>query len=237
MLAVYSIDNPEVLCSVSDCRKPHAQGFLVSTTGHKEANLCEACATRFLDVRYDEQKARIQAQVRTSKQLIRLNKVLIQADAIKDRVKDLKQAPRGANFLYESLADLRKSSPISLMTALKELATNKEDNIVLTCLADADQDQREQVEQLQGLGIFVADIREELIDKIVLPLKELTTLTEKTDENLSLSHYCRWADNLEDQFARVEQLVKEGQAFFDSKNMARLKSIPLLEPGPRRVRS
>ena len=48
---------------------------------------------------------------------------------------------------------------------------------------------------------------------------------------------CRWADNLKEQFARVEQLVKEGQAFFDPKNMERLKSIPLLESGPRRVRS
>jgi len=223
VLAVYSIDDSEVLCSVSDCRKPHTQGFLVSTTGQKEANLCEVCATRFLDVRYDDQKVKVQAQVRTSEQMLRLNKVLIQTDSIKERVKELKLAPGAANYLYESLADLRKTSPIALMSALKELATNKEDNIVLTCLADADQEQREKVEQLQGLDILAADIREELVDKILKPLKELAVLTDKTDENLSLSHYCRWADNLEDQFARVEQLVKEGQAFFDSKNLERLK--------------
>ena len=157
--------------------------------------------------------------------------------ALKERVKELKLAPGGANYLYQSLADLRKTSPIALMSALKELATNKEDNIVLTCLADADQEQREQVEQLQGLDIFAADLREELVDKILKPLEELVALTDKTDENLSLSHYCRWADNLEEQFARVELLLKEGQAFFDPKNMERLKSIPLLELGPRRVRS
>jgi hypothetical protein len=85
------------------------------------------------------------------------------------------------------------------------------------------------------LDIFVADIREELVDKILIPLKELTVLTENKDENLSLSHYCHWADILEDQFARVERLVKEGQDFFNPKNMERLKSIPLLESGPRRV--
>ncbi|MFV2058987.1 MAG: hypothetical protein ACC707_21210, partial [Thiohalomonadales bacterium] len=196
----------------------------------------EACATRFLDVRYDEQKAKMKALTRTNEQMLRLNKVLMQADGIKERVKELKLAPGGANYLYESLADLRKRSPIALMSALKELATNPEDNIVLTCLADADQEQREQVEQLQGLAIFAANIREELVDKILKPLKELTALTEKKDENLSLSHYCRWADNLEDQFSRGEQLVKEGQAFFEPKNMERLKSIPLLEPGSRCVR-
>jgi hypothetical protein len=115
VLAVYSIDDPEVLCSVSDCRKPHIQGFLVSTTGYKETNLCEACATRFMDVRYDEQQAKIQAQARTSEQILRLNKVLIQADSIKERVKELKLAPGGANYLYQSLVDLRKTSPITLM--------------------------------------------------------------------------------------------------------------------------
>ena len=156
--------------------------------GYKEANLCEACAIRFLDVRYDEQKAKIQAQARTSEQMLWLNKVLIQADSVKERVKELKLAPGGANYLYQSLADLRKTSPIALMSALKELATNKEDNIVLTCLADVDQEQREQVEQLQGLDIFTVDIREELVDKILKPLEELVALTDKTDENLSLSH-------------------------------------------------
>ncbi len=75
----------------------------------------------------DEQKAKIQAQARTSEQMLRLNKVLIQADSINERVKELKLAPGGANYLYQSLADLRKSSPIALMSALKELAMNKED--------------------------------------------------------------------------------------------------------------
>ncbi|MFQ5760685.1 MAG: hypothetical protein ACE5HM_06895, partial [Acidiferrobacterales bacterium] len=49
--------------------------------------------------------------------------------------------------------------------------------------------------------------------------------------------YCRWADNLDDQFACAEQLVKEGRAFFNTENVERLKSIPLSEKSARLVRS
>jgi hypothetical protein len=42
---------------------------------------------------------------------------------------------------------------------------------------------------------------------------------------------------LDDQFARAEQLIKEGQAFFNSDNLERLKSIPLPEKSARLTRS
>jgi hypothetical protein len=41
---------------------------------------------------------------------------------------------------------------------------------------EADPSHLEQVEQLQGLGIFAADIREELIGKTLKPLIELESL-------------------------------------------------------------
>jgi len=92
---------------------------------------------------------------------------------------------------------------------------------------EADPSQREHVEQLQGLGIFAADIRNELIGKILKPLIELEELAADLDADPSLTRYCQWVDNLEEQFAYSEYLVKEGRAFFDIKNLERLKSIPL----------
>jgi len=62
---------------------------------------------------------------------------------------------------------------------------------------DADPSHLERVDQLRGLGVFVADIREELIDKILKPLIELEKLAGDPDASPSLTRYCRWADNLE----------------------------------------
>lgn len=237
--AVYSFKDQSARCGVSDCLQAHSRGFLVITSDGKETNLCEACGQRFFDVSFETQKKTFQEQARIREQKIRLNTILGQFDAIKERINELKRAPKGANWLYRVLTSFRKTYPADLLAALKELATNKDDNANLSALAENETDpsQLEYVEQLQGLGIFAADIRGELIGKILKPLMELEEIAGDPDANPSLTRYCQWADSLEKQFTRAEYLVEEGRAFFDTENLKRLKSIPLPEVSARLVRS
>ena len=171
--AVYSFKEQSARCGVSDCQQAHSQGFLVITSDEKETSLCEACGQRLLNVTFANQKKILQDLARIGKQQRRLNKVLEQSDVIKTRVKVLKQASKGANWLYQTLTSFRKIAPAELLATLKTLATEKEDNAILRALAEegVDPARLEQVQQLQGLGIFAADIREELIGKILKPLK------------------------------------------------------------------
>ena len=237
--AVYSFKEQIAHCGISDCQQAHSRGFLVITSNEKETSLCEACGQRLLDMTIGNSKKVFQDLARVREQQIRLNKVLEQSDVIKGRVKELKQAPKGANWLYQMLTMFRKTYPIDLLAALKELATNNNDNAILAAIIEneADPSQLERVEQLQGLGIFAADIREELIDKILKPLIELEKFPGAPDASPSLTHYCRWADKLEEQFAGAEYLVEEARAFFDTENLQRLKSIPLSEVSTRSMRS
>ncbi len=237
--AVYSFTEQSAHCGISDCQQVHNRGFLVITSDEKETNLCEACGQRLLDMTFNHSKNVLQDLARIRKQQIRLNKVLEHSDVIKGRVKELKQSLKGANWLYRILITFRRSYPSDLLAALRELATNKNDNAILAAIIEneVDPSQLEQVEQLQGLGIFAADIREELIDKILKPLIELEELAVDSDANPTLTPYCQWADNLEEQFACAEQLVEEGRAFFDTENLQRLKSIPLSEASTRFMQS
>ena len=237
--AIYSFKEQSARCGFSDCQQAHSQGFLVITSDEKETNLCEACGQRLFDMTFTNSKHDLQDLARMRARQVRLNKILEQSDVIKRRIKELKQAPKGANWLYQMLAMFRKTYPIDLLAALNELATNKNDNAILAAIIETETDasQLERVEQLQGLGIFAADIREELIDKILKPLIELEELAGDPDANPSLPRYCRWADNLEDQFTCAERLVEEGRVFFDKENLQRLKSIPLSEVSTRFMQS
>ena len=236
--AVYSFKEQSAQCSVSDCLKAHSQGFLVITSNDKETNLCEDCGRRFFGVTFKDQKKALQEQGPIRKQQIRLNAILNQSDEIKSRIKELKQAPYGANWLYLSLTNFRMAYPSELLSALKELAANKEDNAILSALIENnDSSCIEQVEQLQGLGIFATDIREVLIENVLKPLKQLEEYAANPGSKRSLAAYCRWAEGLDDQFARAEQLVEEGHAFFNRENLERLKSIPLPEKSARLTRS
>lgn len=237
--AVYSFKESSARCGVNDCLKAHSQGFLVITSDERETNLCETCGQRLMGVAFEEQKKTLRNQARDREQRIRLNTLLQQSDTIKNRVRELKKVPYGASWLYRSLTNFRKTYPTDLLAALRELATRKDGNAILSVLVEnnADQARLDQVEQLQGLGIFATDIREALIGNILKPLIQLEEDAENPGSNPSLAAHCRWADNLDDQFACAEHLVKEGRAFFNTENLERLKSIPLSQKSTRRVRS
>ena len=55
--------------------------------------------------------------------------------------------------------------------------------------------------------------------------------------NYRSRRYCQWTDRLAEQFADAECLVEQGQAFFDSKNLERVKGIGLSDYLARLVRS
>lgn len=237
--AVYSFKDQSACCGVSDCIKAHSQGFLVITSDEKETSLCEVCGKRFFNVSFDEQEKTLREQARIREQMIRLNTVLEQVKVIKERIKKLKQGPKGAIWLYQVLTSFRKTYPADLLAALKELATSKDDNAILATLAENETDtsELERVQKFQGLGIFTADIREELVGKLLKPIIDLEKLAEDPGANPSLTRYCKWAESLEEQFAFVEYLLEQGRAFFEAENLKRLKSIPLPEECARLVRS
>jgi hypothetical protein len=90
---------------------------------------------------------------------------------------------------------------------------------------------------LKGLSLFSSDIRVELITKVLQPLMEVQKIADDPDSTASLTSYCQWADGLEEQFSHIEDLLKEGQIFFDKWNLEKLKSIPLSKDTARLVRT
>ncbi|MDX2506272.1 MAG: hypothetical protein QNL62_17580 [Gammaproteobacteria bacterium] len=238
ILAGYSFKDENAICGVSDCHKPHNQGFLVTTSNEEETNLCEACGQRFFSVSFDKQKKILKEEDNIRNQKIRFNKILDQ-DIVKKRVNELKKTSRGANWLYQVSTSFCNTYPLELLSALKELATNKDENTILDRLVknQAHSSQIENVKQLQGLNIFLSDVREELVDKILKPLLELQKITDNPDSKSSLTRYCNWADTLDEQFTYVEELLEEGRKFFETWNLERIKSIPLSNDSARLVRS
>ncbi len=235
--AFYSFKDDNVRCGVSDCLQEHSRGYLVSTSDKNETNLCENCGQKYFNVSFEKQKKILQDESTTRKQKIQLNTILEQ-NSIRERVNELKQASKGANWLYYVLTSFRDTYPIELLTVLNRLAS-KTDNTTLSELIEneCDRSQREEIEKLQGLSIFTLDIREELIAKILKPLMALEKLAKEPDKKSSLTRYCLWANSLDEQFALVEELIEAGQLFFTPFNLERLKSIPLPKSKTRLVKS
>jgi len=239
ILAVYSLNKSSINCGVSDCLEEHQKGYLVLTPNEQETCLCQACGKRFFAADFDEQQNDFVEQNRIRKQKSRLNNLLEQTGNIKEKIDFIKKQPHGANWLYKSLTHFKQAYPSELIRALKTLAANNEENRVLATLieSEADSSNIEAVRQLQGLSIFISDIREELIGKILMPLVELEKIAASPDETPSLARFGKLTDHWQSQLEKAEILVREGQAFFHIDNIARLKSIPLSKENSRKVKS
>ena len=236
---IYEFKEEDACCSANACKKNHRRGFLVTYAGSKETNLCEECGQQLLGTSYDEQAKIILDKRKLGQQQMQLKNLLEQSEQIKQRVKELKQVPYGANWLYQSLIGFRQAYPTELLSILAELASNKNRNTIIDARTEGDNTASplEENEQLEGLGIFNADIKEALIGNILVPLKELEAIVANSELVGSLSKFCKWAEKIEDHFSFAESLVTGGRLFFTAENMERLKSIPLSEKNAKLTRT
>ncbi len=238
IVAVYAFSEQSIQCSIKGCSKNHNKGHLAITSNEAEVCLCEECGTKYFATTFEQQERKCATQDRHRDQKIRLNKILEQEEAIKERIKTIKQAPYGANWLYRSLENFRKGYPADLLAALQTLASNKDDNEIVDKLLETESESViAQIEQLQGLAIFATDIREALIGDILKPLKRLIDIAQDPTSHPSLTAFCKWADKLEDHFAQAELLVEQGHIFFTNENLKQLNSIPVSEKSAKRIKS
>lgn len=89
---------------------------------------------------------------------------------------------------------------------IKAIAMNNEGNVVLASLTEnkAEPEAIETVKQLQGLNIFISDIRVELIGKILNPLIELEKISVDADKIPSLARFSKLTDNWQEQLKQAD---------------------------------
>lgn len=242
VLASYSFPRKIANCSISNCYQNHKKGFLVRLSNGAETSICESCANRHMDpaalippkISRNRSGRSSAASTRssTAQSVTRdmdLDTFVSESRRIKERVKELKQMSQGANWLFQSLSHFQKAYPSELVIALKELQAGKEESSVFELLIEnnASDQQLQDIEQLDGLGIFVADIRQLLIESVLKPLKILDEKVKKAESKGAVDVSVDWPDQVEHNLVAAEKLVIEAQLFFTEENIKRLNSIPL----------
>ncbi|MEH6625996.1 MAG: hypothetical protein V7739_06115 [Motiliproteus sp.] len=252
VLAAYSLPRKIASCSVSDCYQNHKKGYLVRVDKESECSICEACAKRFMDPsalkppKVSRSRTGGSSATRTASSTtpaltrdMDLDTFINESTQIKQRVKELKQANQGANWLFQSLSQFQKAYPLELVNALQELQASKDNSSIFERLIEnnASDQQLQDVEQLQGLGIFCADIRQLLIENVLKPLTKLDEKAKKAEPEGSIRIAVDWAEQIERNLVMAENLIAEAQLFFCDDNIKRLQSVPLSETAAKKVRS
>ncbi|GGK55450.1 hypothetical protein [Amphritea balenae] len=252
VLAAYSFPRKIACCCVSNCYQNHKKGYLVRTTKGGECSICDSCAKRYMDPaalkppKATRARSTTTASTRsrspaaqTLTRQMSLDDFVNLSGRIKERVKELKEMPRGANWLYQSLNNFQKASPPDLLSALKELQAEKEESSILESLIEnnASDQQLEDVEQLEGLDIFTGDIRQLLIEQVLKPLQALESKAKQAGSQQAISVPIDWTEQVDHNLGAAEKLIADARVFFTEENINRLKSIPLDDKAARAVRA
>ena len=254
VLAAYSFPRKIACCGVSDCYQNHKKGYLVRTAKGGECSICDRCAKRFMDPaalippKASRSRSGATSSTRTRSSTAQpaaavrqmaLNTFVSESARIKERVKELKQMSRGANWLYQSQSNFQKACPQQLLSALQELQAGKEESSVFERLIEnnASDKQLQDVEQLEGLGIFTDDIRQLLIERVLTPLTQLDEKAKQSGSAGTIGIPVDWTDQVEHNLVAAANLIAEAQVFFTEENIKRLKSIPLADKAAQAVRA
>lgn len=256
VVAAYSFPRKIACCSVANCYQNHKKGFLVHTAHGRECSLCENCARKLMapELLKPPRPTRVsskssapktktvssRAPATPAEDLVVLNLTDIHqrcADT-KARVEELKKQPKGASWLYQSLRNFKQACPAELLEALKSLHQQGENSPVLEQMieANANDVQLADVENLQGLGVFAGDIRQQLIDTCLKGITELEKKLSRYKDTDTLQLPDDWFDDISQALNNGEQLLSEANLFFTPENLLRLSSLPLEGKAHQQVR-
>ncbi len=251
VLAVYSFPRKLASCSVSDCYQNHRKGYLIRTYEDKECNICESCAKRFLGpealkpLKRETRKStgpsvkKRGAVTEAASRQMGTEIFVAETARVKERVKELQLEHQGANWLYKSLNQFRKSYPAEVLTALEDLRQRGDESGVLEKMIEtnASDKQLQDIEQLQGLEVLTGDIRALLIEQVLKPLTDLEKKANSAGPGGKILVPIAWSAQVESNLEAAQLLIENARLFFSEDNIERLNSLPLSEEAARKVRS
>lgn len=148
------------------------------------------------------------------------------------RVKMLKHAARGADWLNRNISVFQSKFPWELVSLIESMASNHSEQVVIKSSA-ADISvvepafQERVVGEIQGLEIFRMNIRHLITNNLESPLTRLTpgVLNQVTDDDLI--NWAEWCESLEQRFIQLENILQAGQRFFTQTNFRLMEQLPL----------
>ena len=247
VVAAYSFPRKIACCSVANCYQNHKKGFLVHTAHGRECALCDNCARKLMPPemlkppratrasskpstpRTKSVSSRAPATPAEDLVVLSLTEIRQRCADTKARVEELKKQSKGASWLYQSLRNFKQACPTELFEALKSLHQEGENSPVLEKMIDADANdtQLANIENLQGLGVFAGDIRQQLIEICLKGINKLEKKLERYNDTETLQLPDNWFDDINQALSNGEQLLSEASLFFTPENLLRLTSLPL----------
>lgn len=226
-----------VRCGLSDCHTPHAKGYIVTTKEGLSTNMGKDCGKRHFGVDFDTLSKKFERDITEKNNRDRLGSFSFQVEETEDAISNLRQRPRGANWVYKKtrpLVEKDKGCPDLIVRRISEMVKNSTNTLTIEREATS-----AELDALEARGQKVSHIVSEPVADIdglqaLYPENDLKTLLvldletklqefkEKDIDSLSyeeLRRWVKWADSVENTLERAANAVSLGGTLLAPANL------------------
>ncbi len=232
----------KIRCGLSNCHTPHAKGYIATTKEGLSTNIGKDCGKKYFGVDFETMSKKFDRDITEAENRSRLCGFSLQVDEIERALLDLRQKPRGADWVYKKTRDLVSVGKGCPEDVVRRIATMlKNGTNTLTTEREATSSEVDALEAMQGRKLQrphvisepVADIvglqalypENDLKALLVLDLK--ANLREFKDMDMDidsltydeLRHWAKWADSVENTMERATNAIALGGDLLTQSNL------------------
>lgn len=230
----------KIRCGLSNCHTPHAKGYIAATKDGLSTNIGKDCGKRYFGVDFETMAKKFDRDITEVENRSRLCGFSLQVEEIERVLSDLRQKPRGADWVYKKtrpLVSVGKGCPEEVVRRISAMLKNGTNT--LTSEREATSSEIDALEAMQGrklqrpyvISESVADIsglqalypENDLKALLVLDLEaNLREFKEKDIDSLTydeLRRWAKWTDSVDSTMERATNAVLLGGDLLTQPNL------------------
>lgn len=230
----------KIRCGLSNCHTPHAKGYIAATKDGLSTNIGKDCGKRYFGVDFETMAKKFDRDITEVENRSRLCGFSLKVEEIERVLSDLRQKPRGADWVYKKTRPLvlvGKGCPEEVVRRISAMLKNGTNT--LTSEREATSSEIDALEAMQGrklqrpyvISESVADIsglqalypENDLKALLVLDLEaNLREFKEKDIDSLTydeLRRWAKWTDSVDSTMERAANAVLLGGDLLTQPNL------------------
>lgn len=241
ILGPYNFDEP-TRCGLKDCHQSHLRGYVVRTTDGMETNIGWVCGRKHFGVEFVLMRKHFDQAEKTYRYSTRLHEIVADSARIHEQIRSLNESTHGGKWLLKGINHFVRVYPREVVAAVHQRAeqgelpvfqarrrTSAEFEDAKASSPGVKPDRLRYVSEprgtVRGIAIFTLDSYRWPLYELSLELNELLELKIDSLKFNEMSHWYKWATELEQKINDAARLIEEGRKFFKEDNLALLQYI------------
>ena len=229
-----------IRCGLSNCRAPHAKGYIVATKDGHETNIGKDCGKTYFGVDFETLSRKFDQDITEKENRDKLWSFSFKLEELKTHVQELRSSDYGANWVYRMSRPLLESGRSVPQDVVRRLAAMiKTRRPLLTIEREATEREVQEMEvtrgrnlprpqyvehavaEIQGLEALFSenDVRQLLVIDLEEKLKEFEDQSIDLLAFEPLRRWAKWIGGVENTLQRAASSVESGRKLLRAENL------------------